>query len=58
MGEGNGVITTMEGDNVLMKGIAVGWPSGNGGATRTATIHTTQYPVTEAYGDKQNCWHA
>ena len=42
MGEGNGVITTMEGDNVLMKGIAVGWPSGNGGATRTATIHTTQ----------------
>lgn len=42
MGEGNGVSTTMEGDNVLMKGIAVGWPSGNGGATRTSTIHTTQ----------------
>jgi len=42
MGEGNGSITTMEGDMVVMKGIAIGYPSGNGGATRTATIHTTQ----------------
>jgi hypothetical protein len=42
MGEGNGVITTMEGETVMMKGIAVGFPSGNGGATRTATIHMTQ----------------
>ena len=42
MGEGNGVITTMEGENVMMKGIAVGFPSGNGGTTRTATIHMTQ----------------
>jgi len=41
MGEGNGSIMTMEGEVVLMKGIAIGYPSANGGTTRTATIHTT-----------------
>lgn len=42
MGEVNSVFTTMEGETVLSKGIAVGFPSGNGGATRAASIHTTQ----------------
>jgi hypothetical protein len=42
MGEVNSVITTMDGDAVMMKGIAVGWSSGNGGTTRAASIHTTQ----------------
>jgi len=42
MGEVTSVFTTMEGENVMSKGIAVGFPSGNGGATRAASIHTTQ----------------
>ena len=42
MGEVTSVITTMDGDAVMMKGNAVGWPSGNGGTTRAASIHTTQ----------------
>jgi hypothetical protein len=42
MGEVNSVFTTMEGETLMAKGIAVGFPSGNGGATRAASIHTTQ----------------
>jgi hypothetical protein len=42
MGEVNSVFTTMEGETIVSKGIAVGFPSGNGGATRAASIHTTQ----------------
>ena len=42
MGESNSVITTMDGGTVMMKGNAVGWPSGNGGTTRAASVHTTQ----------------
>jgi hypothetical protein len=42
IGETNSVFTTMEGDTVISKGIAVGYPSGNGGSTRAASIHTTQ----------------
>ncbi len=41
-GESNSVFTTMEGETVISKGIAVGYPSGNGGSTRAASIHTTQ----------------
>jgi hypothetical protein len=41
-GEANTVITTMDGDAVMMKGNAVGWPSGNGGTTRAASLQTTQ----------------
>ena len=42
MGETNSVFTTMAGDTAISKGIAVGYPSGNGGSTRAASIHTTQ----------------
>lgn len=42
MGEVNSVFTTMEGETITSKGIAVGFLSGNGGATRAASIHTTQ----------------
>ena len=42
MGEDTSVITTMDGDTVMLKGNAVGWPSGKGGTTRAASIHTTQ----------------
>jgi hypothetical protein len=42
MGEVNSVFTTMEGETIMSKGVAVGYPSGNGGATRGASIHTTQ----------------
>ena len=42
MGEVNSVFTTMEGETITSKGVAVGYPSGNGGATRAASIHTTQ----------------
>jgi len=42
MGEVTSVITTMDGDTVMSKGIAVGWPSGNGGTTRAASMQTTQ----------------
>ncbi len=42
MGEMNSAFTTMEGDTIMAKGVAVGYPSGNGGATRAASIHMTQ----------------
>jgi hypothetical protein len=42
VGEVNSVITTMDGDAVMMRGNAVGWPSGNGGTTRAASLQTTQ----------------
>ena len=42
MGESNSVFTTMEGETIMAKGIAVGYPSGNDGATKAASIHTTQ----------------
>lgn len=42
MGESNSVFTTMEGETVMSKGIAVGFPSGEGGATRAASIHMTE----------------
>jgi hypothetical protein len=42
MGDVTTVFTTMEGENVTSKGVAVGYPSGNGGATRAASIHMTQ----------------
>ena len=42
MGEATSVFTTMDGETVIAKGIAVGFPSGNGGATRAASIHMTQ----------------
>jgi hypothetical protein len=44
MGETNSLFSTMEGDTVMSKGVAVGFPSGNGGATRAASIHMTQSP--------------
>ncbi len=44
MGEVNTSFTTMEGDTVMSKGVAVGFPSGSGGATRSASIHMTQSP--------------
>lgn len=42
MGEVTSVFTTMEGENVMAKGISVGFPFGNGGTTRVTSIHTTQ----------------
>jgi hypothetical protein len=42
MGETNSIFTTMEGDTVTSKGVAIGFPSGSGGATRAASIHTTK----------------
>ena len=44
VGEVNALITTMEGDTVMMKGTAVGYPSGNGGITRGASVQMTQSP--------------
>ena len=41
MGEVNSIITTMDGNNVLMKGNAVSWQGGKGGVTRAATVQTT-----------------
>jgi hypothetical protein len=41
VGEVNSVITTMTGESVVCKGNAVGFPSGNGGATRAASYQTT-----------------
>ena len=35
------IFTTMEGETIASKGIAIGYPSGNGGATRAASMHTT-----------------
>lgn len=42
MGDVTSVFTTMNGESVMAKGIAVGFPSGKGGATRAASIHMTQ----------------
>jgi hypothetical protein len=42
MGEVNAVVTTMDGESVLMKGTAIGYPSGNGGISRGASIQMTQ----------------
>ncbi len=42
MGEVTSVFTTMQGETVMSKGIAVGYPSGNGGATRAAGMHMTE----------------
>ena len=42
MGEVTSVFNTMEGETVMAKGVAVGFPSGSGGATRAASIHMTQ----------------
>ncbi len=44
VGEVNSVITTNEGDAVITKGNAVGYPSGNGGITRGASVQMTQSP--------------
>ena len=43
MGKVNSVITTMEGDSVLMKGNAIAWPSGEGGTTRAASYQTPNH---------------
>jgi hypothetical protein len=40
-GEVNTSITTMQGDTLLMKAIAIGYPSGNGGLSRGASLQTT-----------------
>ena len=42
MGEVNSVFTTVEAEVINSKGVAVGFPSGKGGATRAASIHFTQ----------------
>lgn len=42
VGEVNAIVTTMAGESIMMKGNAVGWPSGNGGSTRAASIQITQ----------------
>ena len=44
VGEVNVIITTKDGDSVMMKGNAVGYPSANGGITRGASISMTQSP--------------
>jgi hypothetical protein len=41
-GEVNTIITTMDGETVMMKGTAIGYPSGNGGSTRGASCQMTQ----------------
>ncbi len=40
-GEVNSSITTMQGETVLMRAIAIGYPSGNGGLSRGASLQTT-----------------
>ncbi len=42
VGEVNAVVTTMDGESVMMKGNAVGYPSGNGGISRGASVQMTQ----------------
>ncbi len=42
MGEVTSILTTMEGETVMSRGVAIGFPSGNGGATRAASIQMTQ----------------
>jgi hypothetical protein len=41
-GEVNSAITTMDGQTIAMKAYAVGYPSGNGGISRAASVQTTQ----------------
>lgn len=38
VGEGTGVITTMTGETVTLQMNSIGWPSGNGGLSRGASI--------------------
>jgi hypothetical protein len=40
-GEVNSSITTMDGQMVTMQAVAIGYPSGNGGLSRGASIQTT-----------------
>jgi hypothetical protein len=40
-GEVNTSITTMQGDTLWMKAIAIRYPSGNGGLSRGASVQTT-----------------
>lgn len=40
-GEVNTSITTMQSDTLWMKAIAIGYPSGNGGLSRGASVQTT-----------------
>ncbi len=42
MGEVNSLITTMDGNAVMMKGNAISWQSEKGGVIRAASIQTTQ----------------
>jgi hypothetical protein len=42
IGEVNSLITTMDGNSVMMKGNAVSWQSEKGGVTRAASIQTTK----------------
>ncbi len=44
MGEVNTLITTKDGDSVITKGNAIGYPSKNGGLTRGASVQMTQSP--------------
>jgi hypothetical protein len=44
VGEVNSMITTKDGESAMMKGYAVGYPSGNGGLTRGASVPMTQAP--------------
>jgi hypothetical protein len=41
-GEVNSLLTTMDGDAVMLKGNVVSWQSGKGGMTRVASMQTTQ----------------
>jgi hypothetical protein len=41
-GEVYASITTMDGQTVMMKAYAVGYPSGNGGISRAASVQMTQ----------------
>lgn len=43
-GKVRSMITTKDGDTLLMRGTAVAYSSGNGGLTRASTIQTTQAP--------------
>jgi hypothetical protein len=43
-GKVRSMITTKDGDTLLMRGTAVAYSSGNGGLTRVATVQTTQAP--------------
>jgi hypothetical protein len=42
MGEVNSLITTIDGNTVMLKGNAVSWQGEKGGVTRAASIQTTQ----------------